>query len=241
MSDPLLEIHGLVKDYQSLRPLRIRNLVVETGAVLTLSGFDAPAAEIFVHLVTGAALPDEGDITLFGTNTRGISDADAWLRSLDGIGLISHRAVLIDALSVLQNVAMPLTLDVDPLDPAYQPAAEALAREVGIAASCWDHPLGRVDPELNLRVRVARAVAPSPRLLIAEHPSAALPRDAVPRVAGDVARIARTRGAALLTLTADPGWADAVSGEVLTLQPGTGELASGAAFMERFKRIWGGR
>jgi predicted ABC-type transport system involved in lysophospholipase L1 biosynthesis ATPase subunit len=241
MSDPLLEIHGLVKDYQSLRPLRIRNLVVEPGAVLTLTGFDAPAAEIFVHLVTGAALPDEGDITLFGTNTRGISDADAWLRSLDGMGLMSHRAVLIDALSVLQNVAMPLTLDVDPIDPAYQPAAEALAREAGIAASSWDQPLGRVDPELNLRVRVARAAAPSPRLLIAEHPSAALPRDAVPRVAGDVARIARSRGAALVTLTADPAWADAVGGEVLTLQPATGELASGALFMERFKRMWGGR
>jgi predicted ABC-type transport system involved in lysophospholipase L1 biosynthesis ATPase subunit len=241
MSDPLLEIHGLVKDYQSLRPLRIRNLVVEPGAVLTLTGFDAPAAEIFVHLVTGAALPDEGDITLFGTNTRGISDADAWLRSLDGMGLMSHRAVLIDALSVLQNVAMPLTLDVDPIDPAYQPAAEALAREAGIAASSWDQPLGRVDPELNLRVRVARAAAPSPRLLIAEHPSAALPRDAVPRVAGDVARIARSRGAALVTLTADPAWADAVGGEVLTLQPATGELASGARFMERFKRMWGGR
>ena len=239
MSDSLLQIRGLVKDYQSLRPLRIRDLVVEPGAVLTLTGFDAPAAEIFVHLVTGAALPDEGAITLFGTNTRTISNADAWLRSLDGVGLMSHRAVLIDALSVLQNVAMPLTLDVDPIDPAYGPAAEALAREAGIAASCWDQPLGRVDPELNLRVRLARAVAPDPRLLIAEHPSAALPRDAVSRVAGDVARIARSRGAALVTLTADPAWAQAVGGEVLTLRPGSGELAPGAGFVERFKRLWG--
>ena len=183
MSPPLLEIRDLVKDYQALRPLRVRELAVAPGAVLTLAGFDAPAAETFVHLVTGAALPDQGDITLFGTNTRGITDANAWLRALDRLGLVSHRAVLIDALSVLQNVAMPLTLDVDPIDPAFRPAAEALAREAGIAESAWEQPLGRADAEANLRVRLARALAPEPALVIAEHPSAALPRDAVARVA----------------------------------------------------------
>jgi len=241
MSPPLLEIRDLVKDYQALRPLRVRELAVAPGAVLTLAGFDAPAAEAFVHLVTGAALPDQGDITLFGTNTRGIADANAWLRALDRLGLVSHRAVLIDALSVLQNVAMPLTLDVDPIDPAFRPAAEALAREAGIAESAWEQPLGRATAEVNMRVRLARAVAPEPALVIAEHPSAALPRDAVDRVAGDVARVAAARGAALVTLTADPAWASAVGGQVLMLQPGSGELAPETGFMERFKRLWGGR
>ena len=237
----LLEIRGLVKDYQSLRPLRVRELSIHAGRVLHLTGFDAAAAEIFVHLVTGAALPDEGEITLFGTNTRGITDAEAWLRSLDRLGLVSHRAVLIDGLSVLQNVAMPLTLDLEPIDPAFRPQAEALAREAGIDPSSWDQPLGRVDPETSVRVRLARAVAPNPTLMIAEHPSAALPRDAVARVARDVVRVAAGRGAALVTLTADAAWVDAAGGDVLTLQPGSGELASGTGFMERFRRMLGGR
>ena len=241
MTDALLEIRGLVKGYQSLRPLRIRELLVTPRRVLHLTGFDAAAAEIFVHLVTGAALPDEGDVTLFGTNTRQIADTDAWLRSLDGLGLIGHRAVLIDALSVLQNVAMPLTLDVDPIDPAFRPAAEALAREAGIEQADWARPLGSVTAEVNVRVRLARAVAPNPSLVIAEHPSASLPRDAVARVAADVARVAAARGAAQLTLTADAAWVEAVGGDVLTLQPGSGELVSGAGFMERFRRILGGR
>jgi predicted ABC-type transport system involved in lysophospholipase L1 biosynthesis ATPase subunit len=241
MSAPLLEVRGLVKDYQSLRPLRVRALSVEPGAVLTLAGFDAPAAEMFVHLVTGAALPDEGDVVLFGTNTRGIADADAWLRSLDELGLISHRAVMIDALSVLQNVTMPLTLDVDPIDPAFRPAAEALAREAGIPEAAWSQPLGRADAEVNVRVRLARALAPRPRLLIAEHPSAALPREAVRRVAKDVHAVAAARGAALLTLTADASWAAEAGGDVLSLRPGTGELAVAAGFVERFRRMWGGR
>ncbi len=213
---------------------------VSPGRALSLAGFDAAAAEIFVHLVTGAALPDEGDISLFGTNTRHIQDAEAWLHSLDRLGLVSHRAVLLDMLTVLQNVAMPLTLDVDPIADDMRPRVEALAREAGIDESLWDRPLGHVDAETNLRVRLARAVAPQPTLIIAEHPSAALPRDAVPRVAEHVATMARERNAALLTLTADPEWVSRIGGDVLTLNPATGELASGGRFMERFKWVFGG-
>ena len=241
MTDTLLEVHGLVKDYQSLRPLRIRDLVVTRAQVVHLTGFDAAAAEIFVHLVTGAALPDEGEVRLFGTDTRAITDANAWLRSLDGLGLVSHRAVLVDALSVLQNVAMPLTLEIDPIAPDLRPAVEALAREAGISEDVWDRPLGAVDAEINVRVRLARAVAPNPVLVIAEHPSALLPRDAVARVANDVARVAAERSAAIVTLTADAKWVEAIGGDVLVLQQGSGELASGAGFMERFRRILGGR
>ena len=236
----LLDIRLLVKDYQALRPLRVRELSVAPGRVLSLAGFDAAAAEIFVHLVTGASLPDEGDISLFGTNTRHIQDAEAWLRSLDGLGLVSHRAVLVDMLTVLQNVAMPLTLEIDPIADYMRPQVEALAREAGIAEPLWDRPLGHVDAETNLRVRLARAVAPQPTLIIAEHPSAGLPRDAVARVADHVATMARARSAALLTLTADPEWVSRIGGDVLTLSPATGELASGGRFMERFKRVFGG-
>ena len=236
----LLDIRLLVKDYQALRPLRVRELSVSPGRVLSLTGFDAAAAEIFVHLVTGASLPDEGDISLFGTNTRHIQDAEAWLRSLDGLGLVSHRAVLVDMLTVLQNVAMPLTLEIDPIAEDMRPQVEALAREAGIAEPLWDRPLGHVDAETNLRVRLARAVAPQPTLIIAEHPSAGLPRDAVARVADHVATMARARSAALLTLTADPEWVSRIGGDVLTLSPATGELASGGRFMERFKRVFGG-
>lgn len=241
MSTPLLEIRGLVKDHQALRPLRVRELHVPAGRVVSLTGLDAPAAEMFVHLVTGAALPDEGDVVLFGTNTRHIADADAWLRSLDGLGLVSHRAVLVEMLSVLQNVAMPLTLDLDPIDPAVRPAAEALAREAGIPESLWDAPLGQVDAVTNLRVRLARAVAPSPRLVIAEHPSAELPRDAVASMALDLSRMMAARRAALVTLTADADWAAHAGGEVFELAPGSGELRSGGGILNRLSRMLGGR
>ncbi|HUQ88478.1 MAG TPA: ATP-binding cassette domain-containing protein [Vicinamibacterales bacterium] len=220
----LLEIRGLVKNYQGLRPLRIRELTVTAGSIVSIAGLDAIAAETFVHLLTGATLPDEGEVITFGQDTRTITDVDAWLRSLDRIGMVTARGVLIEAFSVLQNIAMSFTLDVDPVDPRVVPQAGALAREVGIDASMLDLPAGKVPPEMQMRVHLARALALGPQLLIAEHPSAALPRPAVAAFGADLINVAQSRGLALIAITADEVLAKAIAGQRLELVPATGEL-----------------
>jgi len=220
----LLEISGLKKDYQALRPLRIAHLSVTPGDVFSVSGIDAQGAVTLVHLITGAALPDEGDVTLFGQNTRGIVDGDAWLKSLDGIGMITARGILIEAFSVLQNIAMSYTLDVDPIDPRVVPQAGALAREVGIDAAVFDAPAGKSPAEVQMRVHLARALALGPKMLIAEHPSAALPREGVAAFGADLARVAQARGLALVAITADDALAKAIGGQRLELVAATGEL-----------------
>jgi ABC-type sugar transport system ATPase subunit len=220
----LLEIKGLKKDYQALRPLRIANLEVNPGDVFSLSGVDATAAETLVHLITGATLPDEGDVTLFGQNTRAITDGDAWLKSLDGIGMISARGVVIEAFSVLQNIAMSYTLDVDPIDPRVVPQAGAVARDAGIDERVFDTAAGKAGPAVQMRVHLARALALGPKMLIAEHPSAALPREAVAAFGSDLVNVARARRLALLTITADDALAKAIGGQRLELVAATGEL-----------------
>jgi len=220
----LLEIRGLVKQYQALRPLRIRELVVTPGTIVSLAGVDAIAAETFVHLVTGATLPDEGDVIMLGQNTRAIANAEAWLRSLDAMGMISARGILIDAFSVLQNIAMSFTLDVDPIDPRVVPQAGALARDVGIDAALFDLPAGKVAPEMRMRVHLAKSLALAPKLLIAEHPSATLPRQAVASFGADMVKAAESRGLALVAITADDALAKAIGGQRLELVAATGEL-----------------
>ena len=222
----LLEIRGLVKDYQALRPLRIRELVVTEDTIVSLGGLDATAAETFVHLVTGATLPDEGDVIMLGKNTRAITDSDAWLKSLDAVGMVTARGILIEAFSVLQNIAMSFTLDVDPIDPRVVPQAGALARDVGIDPMLFDVPAGKAGPEVQMRVHLARALALGPKLLIAEHASAPLPRPTVAAFGADLATVARSRGLALVAVTADEVLAKAIGGQRLELVPATGELRS---------------
>lgn len=224
MTTPLLDVQGLVKDYQALRPLRIKSLTLGPGDLVAISGLDLVAAETFVHLVTGATLPDRGEIALFGQNTRGISDGDAWLQSLDGVGMVTSRGIVVEMFTVLQNIALSYTLEVDPIDPEVLPQAAALAREVGIADDDLHVPAGRTGPDAHMRIHLARALALGARLLIAEHPSAHLPRATVAAFGADLARLARSRGLALLALTADDDLAKAIGGQRLTLVPATGEL-----------------
>jgi putative ABC transport system ATP-binding protein len=232
---PLINLRSVVKGYQALRPLRIRELSVQPGDVISLGGLDSQAAEIFVHLVTGAMLPDDGEVVLFGQNTRSITDGDAWLRSLDGVGIISGRGVLIEAFTILQNVAMPFSLDVDPINPGVLPQAMAVAREAGLDAATWDRPVGGTSAESQMRAHVARALAQDPRLLIAEHPTATLPRDRAGRFGADLARIANARGVALIALTADDAFASALGGKRLILDGATGQWKT-PGFLQRFKK-----
>lgn len=221
----LVEFAGVVKHYQSLRPLRIAALRVGAGAIVSIEGLDAAAAEVFVSLITAAYRPDEGEVRLFGQVTADITDYDGWLAMLDGVGLVTERAVLLDQCSVAQNLALPFTLEIEPIRPDVLPAVQALAREVGVAEHLLDTRVGSADPDTVQRVRVGRALALGPKLVVAEHPSAPLPRAAVPAFAKDLARVVTAREATLLSLSADREFTRALGGIPLTLDPRTGALA----------------
>jgi ABC-type uncharacterized transport system ATPase subunit len=105
----VLTLEGISKQYGALRPLRVQQLSVAAGEHVALLGFDRAAAEVFVNLVTGAALPDAGQVTVFGRPTSEIADGTAWLALVDRFGIVSERAVLLEQLSVVQNLAMPST------------------------------------------------------------------------------------------------------------------------------------
>jgi predicted ABC-type transport system involved in lysophospholipase L1 biosynthesis ATPase subunit len=132
MSNVMLEFDRVEKAYGGLRPLRIRELTLSRGQKLALLGFDRAMAEVFVDLATGATLPESGEVRAFGQHTAAIADAEAWLATLDRFGIVSERAVLLDALTALQNVAMPLTLEVEPLAESIRVEVTRVAAEAGI-------------------------------------------------------------------------------------------------------------
>lgn len=219
---PLVEFIGVVKHYQALRPLRLADLRVAPGAVVSLAGIDAQGAEVLVNLMTAAVAPDAGDVRLFGRTTADIGDYESWLAMLDGLGLVTERAVLLDQCSVAQNLALPLTLEIDPIRDDVVPAVRALAAEIGIAADALDTPVREASVDVVQRVRLGRALALGPRLIVAEHPTASLPRASVESFARDLARIVRGRRAALLAVSADREFIRALGGTALTLDARSG-------------------
>jgi predicted ABC-type transport system involved in lysophospholipase L1 biosynthesis ATPase subunit len=224
MSDALVTVRQLTKNYQALRPLRLQSLTLERAGLVSLVGLDAQAAEMFVGLLTGAVLPDEGEVHLFGKSTRAVLDSEAWLEMLDDVGIVTDRAVLIAQFSVEQNIAIPFTLQVDPLADEMRPQVSRLGEEVGLATADLQRQVAQAPPDVVARVRLARALALDPIVLIAEHPTATLPRDQVKAFAAVIARVARDRQLSVLAITADDTFASALGGQVLVHEPATGAL-----------------
>jgi ABC-type transporter Mla maintaining outer membrane lipid asymmetry ATPase subunit MlaF len=221
----VIELTALSKDYHGLRPLRIERLTVAEGELAAILGLDQPMAETFINLVTGAMLPDRGEVTIFSRPTASIDDSADWLSVVDRFGIVSERAVLLDALSVVQNLAIPFTLDIDPPPDDIRQRTILLAREVDLQESDLLRPVSELDANGRIRIRLARALALDPKVLLLEHASAGLTPAAAARLGADVRQIASRRGCALVAVTADPTFASAVASRVLTLDPANGRLS----------------
>jgi ABC-type sulfate/molybdate transport systems ATPase subunit len=226
MSDggAVVRIAGLRKNYGALRPLRIQSLAIGPGERVAIGGLDAAAAEVLVNLITGASVPDEGEISVFGRRTADISNGEEWLASLDRFGIVSERAVLLEGSTLAQNLALPFTLDIDPIAADMRPRVAQLARECDIAEEWMEQPAGGLPPPLRARVRLARGIALEPALLLMEHPTAAVPEGERPAFASVVARVCAARGLTTLAVTLDAEFARLVANRALTLQPATGAL-----------------
>ena len=221
-----LELTGVVKDYRGLRPLRIADLAVDDGERVAISGLDRSAAEVFVDLVNGALLPDAGVVRVLGRTTADITEADDWLAWLDAFGILTHRAVLLEASTLAQNLALPLSLEIDPMPADLRATVEALAAETDLPAERLDRPIGDAPPAVRLRAHLAKALALGPRVVLLEHPTITLDPGDVRPFAETVKRVAEARGLTVVALTEDAAFADVAATHSYKLNGGTGALTS---------------
>jgi ABC-type transporter Mla maintaining outer membrane lipid asymmetry ATPase subunit MlaF len=232
-SDPALELRDIEKQYGGLRPLRIRALRVAAGDCVMLIGFDRPAAETLVNLITGAALPEKGGIVSLGSPTRDIVDSDEWLSFVERFGIVSDRIVLLEAMTIAQNMAISFDLALDPIPADVLTRVAQLAAEVGIDASLLDGRVADASPAMKARVYLARALALDPAIVVLEHPTATLSAEDANSYASLIRTIWQRRRLTTVGLTMDEKFAKATGGRLLVWQPATGELRKRWRFISR--------
>ncbi len=224
----VLELSHLVKDYRGLRPLRIDQFALGDAEQTAILGLDRPAAETLINLITGAALPDSGDIRVFGRRTADITDSADWLAVVDRFGIVTERAVLLDG-----------------SDGGSEPRAAVFARHRTAVRRPpleghrrWRDEVGLARGRLGSRRRdrsmawIARGCDWDARWRSAQASCCSNMRPLA--LSGSRWRRSRRRSAARRPaatsprwrLGADPEFAAAVADRVLTLDPATGRLAA---------------
>jgi ABC-type uncharacterized transport system ATPase subunit len=236
-----LVLTNVEKQYGGLRPLRVRDLRVPAGRITMLLGFDRPAAEVFVNLITGASLPETGDVTSLGQPTHAIADSDEWLAFVEQFGVVSDRIVLLEGMTVAQNLAISFDLALEPVPPEIMTRVTPLAAEVGIDAANLDTRVADASPLLRSQILFARALAFDPAIVILEHPTANLSPDEAKAFAEIVGAVSTRRSLTTVGLLMDERFAKATGGQLLVWQPATGELRPpSSAVAKAMARLWRG-
>ena len=173
-----VQITGVRKNYGGLRPLRIaRFLTSQSGERVAITGIDATAAEMVVNLVTGASVPDEGEVRVFGRTPPTLRAAMSGLPRLTVRHRHRSRRDARRGDAATESGACPLRWRSIRL--RRRRCRERSRRLRGVRDSHRRPWNSRSELPARGQVRSIspRAVALGPALMLIEHPDGAIPGD----------------------------------------------------------------
>lgn len=176
MTGPLLQARGLRKTFgkgqAAFEALQGVSLDIQEGDTTAIVGPSGSGKSTLMHLLAGLDVPTAGAVEYRG---RPLSDASP--SELDRIrntefGFVFQHFHLDEAASVLENVAMPLTIAGMAPDERRARVACALTR-LGLEERI-DERAGVLSGGQKQRVALARAIVNRPRAVFADEPTCAL-------------------------------------------------------------------
>lgn len=174
MSDPVLRLDGITKTYNAGTPgeiavLRGASLSVVAGEVVALVAPSGSGKSTLLHIAGLLDTADAGEVHLAGTAVAGLSDrARTGLRRRE-VGFIYQFHHLLPEFDARENVMLPQLAD-GVRQAEARARAEELLGSVGLAERLTHRPAALSGGEQQ-RVAFCRALANTPRLLLADEPT----------------------------------------------------------------------
>ncbi|WP_282838041.1 methionine ABC transporter ATP-binding protein [Microbacterium flavum] len=174
------------------------NLEVAAGEICGIIGYSGAGKSTVLRLVNALEIPTSGTVEIDGVDITGLSERD--LRRLRGdIGMIFQQFNLFDSRTVAGNVAYPLEVAGRPRAAIRARVAELLDF-VGLGDKARSYP-EQLSGGQKQRVGIARALATSPRILLADEATSALDPDTTAEVLGLLQRVNDELGVTILVIT----------------------------------------
>ncbi|HVX42534.1 MAG TPA: ABC transporter ATP-binding protein [Mycobacteriales bacterium] len=172
----------------------------EAGTFTAIMGPSGSGKSTFLHCAAGLDKPTSGTVTLDGIDLTGLKETALTKLRRQRIGFIFQAFNLMPALTVLQNVTLPLQLA--SRRPKRADVLEILDR-VGLADRRRHRP-AQLSGGQQQRVAIARALVTRPAVIFADEPTGALDT----RTAGEILQLlrepVRADGQTVVMVTHDP-------------------------------------
>ncbi len=199
----LLTARGLFKSYRTpageVRVLQGLDLDVPQGEMLAVVGASGVGKSTLLHVLGTLDRPDAGSLVFGGEDVLALTEPRRCEFRNRTLGFVFQFHHLLPEFSALENVAMPLLIGGRPVEEARERAA-ALLEDLGLAGR-GSHRPGALSGGEQQRVAVARALASSPRALLADEPTGDLDR-ATGRLLHETLRsLVRSRGLTVVVVT----------------------------------------
>ena len=203
MSEAVLSIRGLVRRYvtgaDQITVLQGVDLDVMAGEIVGLVGPSGSGKSSLLHAAGLLERPDAGRICILGRDCSELPDRGRTRVRLGSIGFVYQFHHLLPEFSALDNVALPQMI-AGRRKPDAQARAKDLLSQMGLAERVGHQPAQLSGGEQQ-RVAVARALANSPRLLLADEPTGNLDPATSAAVFDNLQTLVRQTGVAALIAT----------------------------------------
>ena len=198
------DIHLTLGDGASkVHVLRGISLDVASGTSVGVVGPSGSGKSTLLMVMAGLERVDTGKVTLAGEDFSKLDEDGLAAFRGRNIGIVFQSFHLIPNMTALENVAVPLELagDADAFDKA-----EKELNAVGLGERLTHYPSQMSGGEQQ-RVAMARALAPNPKILVADEPTGNLDEETGSQITELLFSKQRERGTTLVLVTHDPSLA----------------------------------
>ena len=202
----LIEFDAVCKYYQmgdtTVKAADHITMKIEKGEFVAIVGQSGSGKSTMMNVLGCLDIPTRGDYFLDGVDVRELSDKELSRIRNKQIGFIFQQYNLIQNLTVLENVELPLIYQgIDPID-RRELAMEALGR-VGLADRAQHKPT-QMSGGQQQRVAIARAISTHPPIIMADEPTGALDSRTGHEVLGFLQQLNK-EGSTVILITHDNG------------------------------------
>lgn len=201
----LIELTGLSKKYRLgslVTPVLFDvGFVVEEGEFVSIIGPSGSGKTTLLNLLGGLDRDYTGSLRIAGREMRGLTDRQISSLRNETIGFVFQSFHLLDHLTCLENVKLPLFFHKQRRGDADDLAFAALEK-VGVLDKARVRP-PYVSGGQKQRVAIARALMMSPKLLLCDEPTGNLDRETGAQIVELFQTLNREMGVTMLVVTHD--------------------------------------